>query len=141
MTKRLYRSSQSKVIAGVCGGIGEYFDIDPVIIRIAAVILAFAHGIGLIAYVVAWIAMPKSKAETIVVENEPPREPSPLRKYLPGLFLIGLGVIFLLDRMFWWFRWSLVWPSLLILIGAAIMFSAFRRAQEANGGVHESVES
>ncbi|MCC6964496.1 MAG: PspC domain-containing protein [candidate division Zixibacteria bacterium] len=139
MTKRLYRSTQSRVIAGVCGGIGEYFDIDPVLIRIGAVILTFAHGIGLIAYVVAWIAMPKLRPET-VVEPQPKPEPSPLRKYLPGLFLIGLGLIFLLDRIFWWFRWSLVWPSLLILVGLAVLFSSIKRSQET-GGMRESVES
>ncbi len=139
MTKRLYRSTQSRVIAGVCGGIGEYFDIDPVLIRIGAVILAFAHGIGLIAYVVAWIAMPKLRPE-MVVEPPPKPEPSPLRKYLPGLFLIGLGLIFLLDRMFWWFRWSLVWPSLLILVGLAVLISSIKRSQET-GGMRESVES
>ena len=58
MTKRLYRSRQHKVFAGVCSGVGEYFDVDPVFVRILTVILCFAHGIGLIAYLVAWIAMP-----------------------------------------------------------------------------------
>ena len=52
MTKRRYLSSTNKVIAGVCGGLGEYFEIDPVLVRIIAVILFFATGFGLLAYIV-----------------------------------------------------------------------------------------
>ena len=52
MEKRLYRSSRNKVLAGVCGGIGEYFDVDPVIIRILAVVFTLMMGTGLIAYIV-----------------------------------------------------------------------------------------
>jgi phage shock protein C len=61
MVKRLYRSGKDKVIAGVCGGIAEYFDVDPVLIRLAAVGLLFA-GIGIIVYIVAWIIVPKNPA-------------------------------------------------------------------------------
>lgn len=56
--KRLYRSNVSKMIGGVCGGIAEYFDIDPTIVRL---IWAFAFlwgGFGLLAYIVAWIIIP-----------------------------------------------------------------------------------
>ena len=74
MTKRLYRSRQHRVFAGVCGGLGEYFDVDPVFVRILTVILAFAHGIGLIAYIVAWIAMPK--APLTVASSQQPESPS-----------------------------------------------------------------
>lgn len=55
--KRLYRSKKQKLLAGVCGGIGEYFDIDPVIVRIVFVLLVLATGIFpfVIAYgLVAW---------------------------------------------------------------------------------------
>ncbi len=55
MAKRMYLSNQNKVLAGVAGGLGEYFDIDPVLIRIAFVVLIFLNGFGLLAYVVAWI--------------------------------------------------------------------------------------
>jgi len=60
--KKLYKSDSNKVIAGVCGGLGEYFGIDPVIIRIIAVALIFAHGLGLLLYIIAWICMPKRQA-------------------------------------------------------------------------------
>ena len=54
-SKRLYRSSKNRIIAGVCGGIGEYFNIDPVIVRILAVIVP---GFGLAAYVLCAIIIP-----------------------------------------------------------------------------------
>ena len=58
-TKQLTRSETDKKIAGVCGGLAEYFNIDPTIVRVAAVVLALM-GPGLIAYVVLWIAVPKA---------------------------------------------------------------------------------
>jgi phage shock protein C len=60
MAKRLYRSTENRMIAGVCGGIAEYFDIDPVIIRIIAVILLFAGTAGFWAYIILWIIVPKN---------------------------------------------------------------------------------
>jgi phage shock protein PspC (stress-responsive transcriptional regulator) len=60
-TRRLTRSETDKVIAGVCGGLAEYFDIDPTIVRVAAVILALM-GAGLLAYIVLWIAVPKASS-------------------------------------------------------------------------------
>ena len=56
--KKLYRSKKNRMIAGVCGGIGEYFNIDPTIIRLLWVILVFCGGIGILAYLVAWIVIP-----------------------------------------------------------------------------------
>lgn len=57
--KRLYKSRKDKVIDGVCGGIAEYFGIDPTIIRLIWVLLLFAHGAGLILYLIAMIIIPR----------------------------------------------------------------------------------
>ena len=59
--KRLYKSSTNRVLCGVCGGIGEYFNIDPTIIRIIFVLFVFGVGSGLLAYIVAGIIMPEEK--------------------------------------------------------------------------------
>lgn len=59
MEKRLYKSSKNKMIDGVCAGIAEYFNIDPTLIRLAAVALLFAGGSAVIAYIVAMIIMPR----------------------------------------------------------------------------------
>ncbi len=58
--KKLYRSRKNKIIAGVCGGIGEYYNIDPTWIRLLAVLLALADGIGILLYIIAWIIIPKT---------------------------------------------------------------------------------
>ena len=57
--RRLTLSSTDKKIAGVCGGIAEYFNVDPTLIRIIAVVLALLGGGGVIAYLLAWVIMPK----------------------------------------------------------------------------------
>ena len=57
--KRLYRTRANRVLAGVCSGIGIYFNIDPVIVRLLWVIFSFAGGAGLLAYIIAWIIVPE----------------------------------------------------------------------------------
>lgn len=60
MEKRLRRSSTDSIIAGVCGGIAEYFDIDPVAVRVAYVLLTlFTAFSGVLAYIILWIVMPQ----------------------------------------------------------------------------------
>ena len=59
MKKRLYKIEQGKKLDGVCGGIAEYFDIDPTIVRVAWAILILAYGTGLLAYLVCALCMPK----------------------------------------------------------------------------------
>lgn len=57
--KKLYRMDEGKMIAGVCGGIAEYFDIDPTVVRLAWVLLSLFVGCGILAYIIALIIMPK----------------------------------------------------------------------------------
>ncbi len=56
--KRLYKSTNNRVLCGVCGGIGEYFNIDPTIIRLLWVLIA-CTGTGVVAYIIAAIIMPE----------------------------------------------------------------------------------
>ncbi len=58
--KRLYRSGKDKLLGGVCGGIGEYFDVDPVIIRLIWVVLAIASlGTAILVYLILWVIIPR----------------------------------------------------------------------------------
>ncbi len=57
-TQRRLERPEDRVIAGVCHGLGNYFDIDPVVVRIAFVILTAAGGAGVLAYLILWIVMP-----------------------------------------------------------------------------------
>jgi len=59
MTKRLYRSSTDVVLGGVCGGLGEYVGIDPVLVRLLFVFLAVVNGFGVMLYLILWIIMPE----------------------------------------------------------------------------------
>jgi phage shock protein C len=128
MDKRLYRSTTNKIVAGVCGGLGEYFNIDPVFVRVIAVILAIIpHGFGIVAYIVAWIIIPKEREAGAVVEKPVQKQKplSPWNKYLPGVILIAVGIILLLEDAWYWFHWEDFWPLLLIVAG---LFLLLRRS-------------
>ncbi|MDY5987174.1 PspC domain-containing protein [Sporofaciens sp. SGI.106] len=56
--KRLYRSRNQRMVCGVCGGIAEYFNIDPTLIRLAWVLFALSAGSGILAYIIAAIVIP-----------------------------------------------------------------------------------
>ena len=58
--ERLYLSNKDKKIAGVCGGVAQYLGIDPTIVRLIWLLLAFAGGFGILAYLVAWIIVPRN---------------------------------------------------------------------------------
>ena len=68
--KRLYKSRKNKMIGGVCGGIAEYFNIDPTIVRIIAGILCLLRGIGLLVYIIACIVMPYNDEDFSEDETE-----------------------------------------------------------------------
>lgn len=59
MKKQLYKSSENKMIDGVCGGIAEYFDMDPTLIRLGWVLFCALGGSGIIAYIIAAIIIPR----------------------------------------------------------------------------------
>lgn len=59
--KRLYRSGKNRVLGGVCGGLGEYFNVDPVIVRLLWVLFSLASmGAGILFYLIAWIIIPRN---------------------------------------------------------------------------------
>ncbi len=62
--KRLYRSRNDQMIAGVCGGLAEYLDIDATLIRLAVILLTLMGGAGILAYIIAWIIVPEAPAAT-----------------------------------------------------------------------------
>ncbi|MBA7697326.1 hypothetical protein ES703_105991 [subsurface metagenome] len=160
MEKRLYRSQTDRMIWGVCGGLAKYFDIDPTIIRIIFVVLIFANGLGILAYIILAIVVPLegSKATepkeaikenvaeikqtatelgheiraTFAGEETKPEETTEVsrrRRNFLGIILIVLGVLFLMGslNLFAWFKWSYLWPIILVAVGLIIIFSARRK--------------
>lgn len=59
---RLYRSESDRKVAGVCGGLGEFFRVDPVLFRVGFVVLAFACGVGILLYLALWLLLPPGSA-------------------------------------------------------------------------------
>jgi len=133
MDKRLYRSQKEKMIGGVCGGLAEYFDIDPVFIRILFVVAVFAGGSGVLAYIICWIIIP---AQPYVVpatptapapEAAPPPSPTAAEpgnhkgSMTAGVILIVIGGLFLADNFLPHFHFRDFWPIIMILLGIAIL--------------------
>jgi phage shock protein C len=133
-TPKLYRSESNRVIAGVCGGLGEYFLIDPTILRIIALALTVFGGSGLILYFILWIVIPTRSTTTknsddIIRENvEELKEKSKKMaggdsKSLLGIILIVFGASLLMENlgiMAFGFLWKF-WPILIVAAGLAIL--------------------
>jgi phage shock protein C len=118
------RSRGERVIAGVCGGIGRYLGVDPVLLRIAFIVLALANGLGVIAYVVAWVAIPEERpGQPLAAAPEPRRETGRL---VLGGSLVVLGLVLLVDRLAPNLD-ELFWPVAVVAVGVAVMLVGLRR--------------
>ncbi len=127
-TRRFYRSRQNKMIAGVATGLGQYFNVDPVLFRIGFVVLGLAAAPAAIAgYILLAIVMPE----------RPDDEPEPLitssvtvgsGREIAGIILLGLGLLTLAANvgLFAFVRWDLFWPLVLIAAGAALVVNRIR---------------
>lgn len=123
---RLYRSRKDRMVAGVCGGLAEYLGIDPVLIRLITILLVFA-GIGLPAYIVAWIIIPEEPrtAEEAVEPTEVNAELHQRRvKRNTGILLIVVGIVLLIDQFFPFWDLFKLWPLVLVLIGVYLLKEA-----------------
>src|SRR4029453_7441549 len=110
--------------AGVCGGGGRCLGVDPVLLRIAFIILALANGLGVIAYVVCWVAIPEERPDQ-------PSAPAPQGRREPGRLVLGgslvvLGLVLLLDRLAPDLD-ELFWPVAVVAVGVAVMLVGLRR--------------
>lgn len=128
-SKRLYRSSTNRIIAGVCGGIAEYLDIDPTLMRIVWVLLTIFGGWGIILYIAAVIIVPLNPSTTPAGATQ---SSDPTAFKLIGIVLIVVGCFFLFINLdFFSFRemtrfvWNYLLP--LSLIGAGIYILVRRR--------------
>ena len=136
--KRIYRSQNDKMIGGVCGGFAEYINMDTLIIRIIWAVAFFVGGIGFLAYIACWIIIPENPSETKAAEKSGGKSNN--STLLWGFVLIFIGACFLLrefnwfdfypfhwswhwpGRWLWSFRFDLLLPIALILIGVLYLF-------------------
>jgi phage shock protein PspC (stress-responsive transcriptional regulator) len=141
---RLYRGT-GRIIGGVCCGIAERLHVDTLWVRIAFVALAFAQGIGLIIYAILWLVIPdapdaegraRSGFDAVTADldrmwAEVRGHPAPAtssaaatpgrdRSELFGVILLVIGLV-LLGNNTGWVNWSVLWPVVLIAIGAFVL--------------------
>jgi phage shock protein C len=144
MNRRLYRSQTESILGGVAGGVAEYFDLDPALVRVAWALLALiTGGVFLILYIVMWIVVPLGPEPTPGVEpgttegadpvsgwNAQPRRArrsSGSGSWIFGLVLIGLGLYFLAREYLPDINFNRLWPLGLVLLGVILLFGAIRR--------------
>jgi LPXTG-motif cell wall-anchored protein len=126
--EKLTRSESDKMIAGVCGGIATYIGVDPVIVRLLFLLLAFASGIGLFLYMVLWFVMPEENLEnSIYLNGEPAPQTNPedqsTQMRTIGILLLLFGGFFLLQQIgiFNWISVGIFWPVVLIGVGVYLL--------------------
>lgn len=158
MARRLTRNRRKAVCGGVAAGFADHFNVDPVLVRLAFILLAFANGIGVLFYIICWVIMPTEEAgapeeasqgakvaeevraageqaraagEQVVQEVRKAGE-SGRGRMIAGVILIILGMMFLLDRFSWMFHWPhwLRFGNLWPLILVAIGVSLLMRSRE-----------
>ena len=127
MAKKIYRSRTDKVLSGVCGGLGEYFNIDPSIIRFLWVLLAIAtEGAGIIAYIICATIIPEGDNNVIYYDSTEDKTYKNSAMFV-GIVLIITGAILLLKKV-WpmfnvkWFHFRKYWPILLIVAGIYVIY-------------------
>jgi phage shock protein C len=155
--KRLFRSRKDGLIAGVCGGLAEYFDVDPSLVRLVFILGIFLGGAGLVVYVVAWLIVPENPEQSPTasfVKNQEMKEevvgelrrlgsslaekfeatledgeerPERRSTVFVGLALIVIGAAFFLKNFIPWLDLESLWPVLLIGVGVLLLIGAARR--------------
>lgn len=145
MPTRLERSQKDKMIAGVCGGIAEYLQVDVTWIRLVMGVLVFVGGLGILAYIILAIVMPlpgqRVVAGRVAADGTEATEPytatvsgptpadTERRRQFAGYALIAIGAIFLLNNqgVFRFLEWKTVWPLALVAIGVLLLVQRVRR--------------
>lgn len=127
-TKRLYRSRENRIIGGVCGGIAEYFDVDPLMVRIVWILITFFWGIGLWTYLIGLIIIPQNPTQETPVTRDRTKKQD--KAMLWGSLLIIIGSILILRQLeffyyirLWDIPWQIIWASFLIIFGIFLIYN------------------
>lgn len=152
MEKKLQRIEQEKMVAGVCTGLADYFDVDVTWVRIAFVVAVMAGASGALAYIVLWIAVPKrpympdypqfnadyrvyeQSAQPDPVFNKKKKDNGQFRLII-GTIFIFFGVFFLLnefDFIPYWVDFQTLWPVILIVMGLYTLAKAKKKEFRKN---------
>ena len=149
MEKRLTRPKEGRVFLGVCVGIANYFNIDPIIVRLVFVVLTLWGGSGVLIYIICIFLMPEDKSDkkTSAKTKEDIKErveavasevKTAVKKdnfkmrgeQIFGLIVLLLGVAFLSQKFFSWLNFWRFWPLLLIALGLIIFVGGTRKGDK-----------
>ena len=156
--KKLRRSLDDKIIAGVCGGLGKYFDVDPLIFRILFVLLTIFGGSGILLYVILWIVIPEEaegerpkdlgeqikKGATKMAQEI--KETGPDSKgrgrVLAGIIVILVGLMFLGQNFIprWYINFWKLWPLIIVVVGVSIIIGSGRNEEKDESEEDESLK-
>jgi phage shock protein C len=129
---QLYRSNSDRYLAGVCGGIAAYFNLDSTLIRLLFIAIILMGGSGLIIYLILWAIIPSESANNQSIAEATMKkleDKSDISKKAQnsrsvwGLFLIGIGIVMLLDN-FGIGRYLMLdktWPSIFVILGLIVL--------------------
>lgn len=130
--KKLERSYSNRVIAGVCGGLSEYFNIDIALMRVLFVVSAICGSFGFWMYIILWIVLPEERIieqsydgrdETIDITPKDNKQRNINGAMIASLILIFIGLIALIDNFaFVTWIWKL-WPVTLIIVGVMLLIN------------------
>jgi phage shock protein PspC (stress-responsive transcriptional regulator) len=123
---RIRRSRSERMIAGVAGGIAEHIQVDPVLIRLSFVALAFG-GVGFVLYLIGWVVIPLESEDR---PSTAPAAPSAIdhamaSRVVVGSILIAVGCLMLIDWAFPVGKY--IWPVSLIILGIGVFAYGSRR--------------
>ena len=146
--RRLYKSRRNRMIDGVCGGLAEYFDVDPTIIRILVVLSTLLGGSGFILYIVGMIIMPVNPEHQNISQPVVPTASRSDRQRFWAVLLILVGALILITNLGWfaafhWWHlsWSTIFPIILILIGIGFIYVQTKRPQVFSSSTGSSGET
>ena len=140
--RKLYRSQQSRMIGGVCGGMAEYFGIDPNLMRLLFIVLTFLGGTGILIYIASLIIIPNNPDQTIPEKSESLIKDKSLfwgsLLVVIGLFLLFRQIGLFYSFHIWQIPWQSVWAVMFIIIGVILLFNKTKTAKaespETNSG-------
>ena len=135
MNKKLYRSRENSQVAGVCGGLGNYFGVDSTWLGVIFVIMAFMEGFGLFVYLILTVVVPRVPEGQVEEKSDSFPDISVSASKFGGIALIFFGMI----AIFWNFfpgAYRLIsdnfWGAAFILLGLVMLWTTMRKKGEDN---------